>query len=233
VVVTRLAVIIAWVAFLAAPAALVIGHLGAPNLNWCDNQVSTYAAHAPHGNWVSAGMVLSAISICCIGVGISLDTELRITILSQIASMGCGAAASGLLMLCWFKETARTAALLKGMEFPAIRQQTFHDAGLLIFFSGVMLALITSGLIAMIRSVTWGSRILAAVVLVSGPAACAALVSSWQAYLGFSGTVPGLKQRAAFFCFWVGALSLMALITKATLRSNIRQGGVNKEGFAR
>jgi hypothetical protein len=229
----RIAVIIAWLVLLAAPLALFVGHLGARSLNWRDNQVSTYAALAPHANWVSVGMVLSAVSICCIGVGISLDTKLRINILSQIASMFCGAAASGLLMLFRFKETARTTALLKEMEFPAIRQQTFHDAGLLIFFSGVMLALMTSGLIAMIRSGSWGSRMLAAVVLVSGPVAYAALVSSWQEYLGFSGTVPGLKQRAAFFCFWVGALSLMALITKATLQSIIRQSGINKERFDR
>jgi hypothetical protein len=211
----RSVLIIGWLAMLAAPLALILGHLGADSLNWLDNQVSTYAAVAPHADWVTAGIVLAALSIGCIGVGISLNTRLRINILSQIASMCCGAGAAGLLMLARSKETARSFDALKGMEFPAIRQQTFHDAGLLIFFSSAMLALLTSGLIAMLRSASWRGRMLAAAVLASGPCAYAALALSWQRCLGFAGPVTGLKQRAAFFCFWVGAVSIMALITRA------------------
>lgn len=211
----RTAVIIGWLPLLAAPLALFVGHLGADGLSWLDNHVSTYAAVAPHADWVSTGIVLAALSMGSIGVGISLNTQLRIHIWSQIASMFCGAGASGLLMLARFKETAQSLEALKGMAFPAIRQQTFHDAGLLIFFCSAMLALLNSGLIALVRSACWRRRLLALVVLVSGPCSYVALASPWQKCLGFSGAVSGLKQRVAFFSFWVGAVSLMALITKA------------------
>jgi hypothetical protein len=232
-VISRITIIIGWLALLAAPLSLVIGHLGADRLNWLENGVSTYAAHAPHADWVSAGILLAGLSIACLGVGISLNTRLRINLLSQIASMCCGAAAAGLLMLCRCKETASNIEALKRMEFAAVRQQTFHDAGLLIFISGAVLALMISGLIAMVRSAGWRGRLLAAVVFASGPIACAAIISFAQGPAGFLGTAPGLKQRAAFFCLWVGALCLMALITKAAGQSIIRQSGVNKERFVR
>ena len=227
----RTGVIIAWIVLFAAPLALLIGHLGADNLNWLENGVSTYAAHAPHGNWVSAGILLAGLSIACLGVGISLNTRLRISLLSQIASMCCGAAASGLLMLCRCQETANNIEALKRMEFAAVRQQTFHDAGLLIFVSGAVLALMISGLTAMVRSASWGDRLLAAVVFGSGPIACAAVISSSQGPVGFLGTAPGLKQRAAFLCLWVGALCLMTLLTKAAVQPVIRPSDVNGESF--
>ena len=215
----RAAIISAWIVLFAAPLALFIGHLGADDLSWIKNGISTYAATAPHANWISAGMLLAGLSIACLGVGISLNTRWRITILSQIASMCCGAAAAGLLMLCRFKETANNLEALKRMEFAAVRQQTFHDAGLLIFVSSAVLALMISGLIAMARSASWGSRLLAAVVFVSGPIACAIVISSAQGPGAFLGAAPGLKQRAGFFCLWVGALCLMALLTKAAMQS--------------
>jgi hypothetical protein len=135
-------------------------------------------------------------------------------ILSQLASMCCGAAAAGLLMLCRFQEMANNLEALKPMAFAAIRLQTFHDAGLLIFFSSAVLALMISGLTAMARGASWGSRLLAAVVFVSGPIACAVVISSVQGPAAFPGAAPGLKQRAGYFCLWVGAVCLMALLTQ-------------------
>jgi hypothetical protein len=178
-------------------------------------------------------MLLAGLSIACLGVGISLNTPLRINILSQAASMCCGAAASGLLMLCRFQETANNLEALKRMEFAAIRQQTFHDAGLLIFVCSAVLALMISGLIVLARSASWGSRILAAVVFVSGPIAFAVVISLAQGPAAFLGAAPGLKQRTAFFCLWVGALCLMALLTKAATRrqpSNSHYGGDRDAG---
>jgi hypothetical protein len=215
----RTAVISAWIVLFAAPLALLIGHLGADNLSWIKNGISTYAAGAPHASWVSAGILLAGLSIACLGVGISLNTPLRINLLSQIASMCCGAAAAGLLMLCRFKETANNIEALKRMEFAAVRQQTFHDAGLLIFVSSAVLALMIAGLIALVRSAGLGNRILAAVVFASGPIACAIVISMAQGPAALLGAAPGLKQRAAFFCLWVGALCLMTLLTKAAVQS--------------
>jgi hypothetical protein len=229
----RAGVIIAWIVLFAAPLVLFVGHLGAGGLNWLENGISTYAANAPNGNWVSAGILLAGLSIVCLGVGISLNTSLRISLLSQIASMCCGAAAAGLLMLCRYKETANNIEALKRMEFAAIRQQTFHDAGLLMFVSAAVLALMISGLIAMVRSASWGGRLLAAAVFVSGPIACAVVISSSQGPVGFLGTAPGLKQRAAFFCLWVGAFCLLTLLTKAAAQSVLRQREVDGEPFVR
>jgi hypothetical protein len=225
----RPVIISAWIVLFAAPLALFVGHLGADHLSWIKNGISTYAATAPHANWVSAGILLAGLSITCLGVGISLNTRLRINILSQIASMCCGAAAAGLLTLCRFKETANNIEALKRMEFAAVRQQTFHDAGLLIFVSSAVLALMVSGLIAMARSAGWGSRILAAVVFVSGPIACAIVISSAQGPAAFLGAAPGLKQRASFFCLWVGALCLMTLLTKAAMQSANRPSDLSGE----
>ena len=223
----RTAIISAWIVLFAAPLALFIGHLGADNLSWTRNGISTYAVAAPHANWVSAGILLAGLSIACLGVGISMSTRLRINILSPIASMCCGAAAAGLLMLCRFQETANNIEALKRMEFAAIRQQTFHDAGLLLFVSSAVLALMISGLIAMARSTSWGSRLLAAVVFVSGPIACAIVISFAQGPAAFLGAAPGLKQRVAFFCLWVGALCLMVLLTKAATQSANRPSDFN------
>jgi hypothetical protein len=82
---------------------------------------------------------------------------------------------------------------------------------------------------AMARSGSWGSRILAAVVFVSGPIACAIVISFAQGPAAVPGTALGLKQRTAFFCLWVGALCLMALLTKAAMQSANRPRDFNGE----
>jgi hypothetical protein len=195
-------------ALLAAPAALVIGHFGADDLSWTRNQISTYAARSPDGAWVTAAILLAALFLLCLGIAIASRR-----IFNQIASMMFGAAVSGLLILAYFKETAANITQLKKMGFEAIRQQTFHDAGLLLFFYGSAAALAIAGLVVALRAADWLGRVSGIVVALSGPIAYGALISPWPQYLGFVGADAGLKQRAAFLALWMGGLVLLTVVT--------------------
>ena len=207
--VPRITLAIAWLALLAAPAALVIGHLGPHDLSWTRNQISTYAARAPNGDWVTAAMLLAALFLLCLGIAISSRR-----IFNQIASMMFGAAVSGLLIVAYFKETAASIVQLKKMGFEAIRQQTFHDAGLLLFFYGSAAALAIAGLTVALRAADRLGRVSGIVAALSGPIAYGALISPWPQYLGFAGADAGLKQRAAFLALWMGGLALLTVVTK-------------------
>ena len=124
-----------------------------------------------------------------------------------------GAAVSGLLIVAYFKETAASIVQLKKMGFEAIRQQTFHDAGLLLFFYGSAAALAIAGLVVALRAADWLGRVSGIVVALSGPIAYGALISPWPQYLGFVGADAGLKQRAAFLALWAGGLVLLTVVT--------------------
>jgi len=210
----QITLLAAWAGLIVATPVLVIGHFGAHDFRWTYHQISTYAARAPNGSWITAGMLLSALTLFCLGIAISLGRTAAATLLSRIASMSFGTAGSGLLMLACCQETAMVGQPLQQLGFEAIRQQTFHDAGLSFFFFGSTLAIALSGLIVVLEGPGWIRRMLGGVVASTGPAACAALVSSWPQFLGFSDVGVGIMQRGAFFCLWIGALLLLTLLTK-------------------
>jgi len=210
----RITIAIAWLALFAALAAFVIGHLGPHSLSWMRNQVSTYAAQAPNGDWITAAMLLTALCLLCLGISISSRRALGADPLNQIVSMMLGVAASGLLLLACFKETAINMDQLRKMGFAAIRQQSFHDAGLLLFFYSSTAVLAISGVIVALRGPGWGRRMSAAIVALTGPIAYLALASSWPKYFGFVDINAGIKQRGAFLSLWIGALLLLTLVTK-------------------
>ena len=153
-------------------------------------------------------MLLAALFLLCLGIAISSRS-----IFNRIASMMFGAAVSGLLILVSFKETAANITQLKKIGFEAIRQQTFHDAGLLLFFYGSAAALAIAGLVAAFRAAGWLGRVSGIVVALSGPIAYGALISPWPQYLGFIGADAGMNQRAAFLALWVGGLVLLTAVT--------------------
>ena len=215
----RLTIAIAWFGLLAAVPALVIGHSGGSNLNWAANQISSYAARGPNGVWITAAMLLIALSLLFLGISISSECVLGTHPLRQLVSMLFGIAASGLLILAYFQETAMNMAELQKMSFAAIRQQTFHDAGLVLFFYGSTIALAISGVILAFRSDSPARRALGAAIAAAGPAAHAILASSWPKHFGFVGTSAGLKQRVAFLSLWAGALLLLAVLTKKQHRA--------------
>lgn len=214
----RLTILAAWSALFAAPIVLAIGHLGASNLSWSRNHISTYAALAPNGGWIIAGTLLSAFTLLCLGVLISFWRTTGQKLPSRIASMAFGIAASGLLILSGFREAAMNMRQLKVSGFEAIRQQSFHEAGLLLFFNGAVMALFISGLMAALQIPGWGNRMSGLAIAATGPAACAAIFTAWPVYAGFSGDADGLKQRCAFLCLWFGALILLALLTKSEVK---------------
>jgi hypothetical protein len=207
----RISLAIGWVALLAAPVAMVIGHLGQHELGWMRNQISTYAARGPSGDWITAALLLSALALLCLGLAIASRRLLGAEILNQLALMLFAVAVAGLVLLAGFKEAAIGVEQLKQLGYTAIRQQTFHDAGLLLFFVGATAAFAGAGLIVLLRG---PHRLLALGVVLTGPLTLAAMAAPWPQYLGIADAGIGLKQRAAFLLMWIAALLLLAATTK-------------------
>jgi hypothetical protein len=203
--------IAAWLSLAMAPAAMVVGHLGERNLSWTVNHVSTFAARAANDDWITAAMLLAAFAMVGIGTVVSGSGWPGGRIHSSLIAMALGASVAGLLLLAAFEETAEGLAALRQLGFGAIRQQSFHDAGLHIFFHGAVLALCAAGA-AMLAERGVRARILGATVAASGPLAYAAMVTSWPALLGIAGV--GLKQRLSFLFLWIGAVLLLAALTR-------------------
>lgn len=202
-----------WLSMVLAPVAMVIGHLGDPSLGWKTHQISTFAARGQHGDWITAAMLLSAFAMVCIGTVISGSARPGGKFTSGLIAMTLGASASGLLLLAAFEETAAGMAALRNMSVGAIREQSFHDAGLLVFFYGAILALFTAGA-ALFAERGVRRRFLAATVAASGPLAYATMTTSWPATFGIAGAAIGVKQRAAFLLLWFGALLLLRAVTR-------------------
>jgi hypothetical protein len=127
--------------------------------------------------------------------------------------MALGASVAGLLLLAAFEETAEGLAALRNLGFGAIRQQSFHDAGLYIFFNGAVLALVAAGA-AMLAERGLRARILGAAVAASGPLAYVAMLTSWPVLLGIAGAGVGLKQRVSFLLLWAGAVLLLGAVNR-------------------
>jgi len=217
--------IIAWLAFLLVPVTMIAGHSGSHGLSWTRDYISTYAAHALHANWITASMLLCALVLVCIGVSIAGHHELGRYHLGQVISMIIGAAVSGLLLLVSFKETAPSGTVLQNLDFDAIRQQTFHEAGFLLFFYSSITGVLTVGIAVMLTGTNQVRRAIGGVIATTGLAAMAATSYSWPRYFGIIGESGGIRQRAAFLCLWIGLLLLLALITKG---SEKEEGG-NKQ----
>ena len=202
-----------WMCLTLAPAAMAIGHLGAHNLDWTTNQISTYASRAAYGDCITASMLLAAFAMVGIGTVVSSSGWPGGKIHSSLIAMAMGAAIAGLLLLAAFEETAEGLAALRKLGFGAIRQQSFHDAGLHIFFHGAVLALFAAGA-AMLAERGVRARILGAAVAASGPLAYAAMITPWPALIGIAGAGMGIKQRAAFLLLWIGAVLLFGALTR-------------------
>jgi len=204
--------IIAWLALLLAPVTMIVGHLGAHELNWVRDHISTYASHAPHAKWITASILLSAVALACVGISFARHYTFGRSPLGQIASMILGAAISGLLLLVCFKETMPGSMVAENFDLDVIRQQALHDAGLLLFFLGSVVSAIIAGLVVMLTKKSGIHKVIGALIAATGPLALAARSHSWPQYLGIIGKTGGMRQRAAFLCLWIGALLLLALL---------------------
>ncbi len=202
----RTLLITSWAAIVAAMAAMVIGHSGTTNLNWMANEISTYAAQAPHQDWITAGMLLPCVALAAIGVLVSRHRMLGDTALADTAPLLAGAAIGGLMTLATFKEAAPTMAMLRTAGMDAVIQQSFHNAGLMgFFYSTVLLVLLCGGLAALQSGRPARRRLLGAGAMLLGLAALPLMTEPWPHLLGLDGPARGLMQRASLFSLWLAA----------------------------
>lgn len=212
----RTVLVIGWLSTVASLFSMVIGHLGVHEMSWVSAQISTYAATAPHDYFVTSSMLLSAFALIIIGVLVSKYHIVGTGFLSHFVSPLSGAAVSGLILVAYFEETATTLNMLKQSGFWAIRVQSFHDAGLLIFFYSTVLLVIFLGVLVVTSNLKAGTKILGGVVLAMGPASYFLMITPWPKFIGFDGIAIGANQRAALFCLWLAVALVLAIVsTKA------------------
>ena len=217
--------IIGLVSVITSLLLMVIGHLGAHELNWLSYQISTYAATAPYDYFVTTSMVLSALSLLIIGVLISRDNIIGTNYFAHLVPALSGAAASGLIIVAYFEETAQTLSLLKQSGFWAIRVQTFHDAGLLIFFYSSVLLVILAGILIILYKSNIITKVLGGVILSMGPLSYVFMTTNWPKLIGLEGVTIGIKQRAALLCLWLAIALILAMASNKRIKSQTRALG--------
>ena len=218
----RTAVMIGWAVTIAALAAMVIGHFGSHDLNWRSDQISTYAALGPFDALVTASMLLSAAALAILGLLVSRYGVFGDRLWSHAVPLLAGAAASGLIMLAHYEEAARTLTLLRQSGFWAIRQQTFHDAGLQIFFYCGILLVTVMGLLATAHGADMVERLAGTAMLAIGPGSFVLMSTGWPAVVGIEGPAIGLQQRASLLALWLALVCAFAIATRRTLRRSGR-----------
>jgi len=199
-----------WLFALAALAAMVRGHMGEHGFDWKLNQISTYAARGPYGSWVTASMLLSAAAIACISVLVARHGLLGSNYLVYLVPVFAGAAVAGLVMLARYKETAMTMDALRRASLSDVRLQSFHDAGLLVFFYSTICLSALAGVCCALFRRGAGVRALGILVACLGPASFYLMTSGWSGFL----TGTGVRQRAALFSLWMSMALLLALAMK-------------------
>ena len=205
----RILVFTSWAAIFAAMAAMIIGHTGATGLTPLAHQISTYAATAPHQDWITAGMLLPSVALGAIGMLISGHRLLGDSWLAHVAPLLAGAAAAGLLTLAAFKESAPTMAALKGASLDAIIQQSIHNAGLMIFFYSTVLLILLCGGLTVARAPAWLGRLAGVAAIALALAAEPLMVTHWPHALGIEGTSYGLQQRVSLASLWLAAALIL------------------------
>jgi hypothetical protein len=197
---------------------MIIGHTGSYDLRWEINQISTYAATAPHDRCITASMILPCVTLVCISILVSRYKILGDNNVAHTVPLCAGASMTGLFTLAAYEETAPTAKILNNAGFEAIRQQSFHDAGLLIFFYSAVLVAVVLGVL-IIAQANWKDKILGCAVTVLGMAAFPLMTTAWPRLIGVLGAGPGLKQRASLLSIWLAiALVLMVASNKVFQR---------------
>lgn len=195
----------AWLALFAALMAMLVGHAGSMGLNPVANQISTYAAHAPHHAWVTVGIILPCLTLACIGMLASRHKMLGDGWLAHLVPQLAGAASSGLLMLAVFKEAVPDMAMLRHASVDNIIQESFHNAGLMIFFYSALALVILGGGLTVFHGAGRRSRLMGSAVILLGLATQPLMLEPWPQLLGVPGETYGLQQRASLLSLWLGA----------------------------
>jgi hypothetical protein len=221
----RRLIIVVWACLSLTCLLLVVGHQGEHGLSWVDSQVSSYAAAAPLDGFVTAGMFTAAAGMLLTAVLLSWSGPFAGNLWAHLAALCFGASAVGLVVLASFEEAAPNLAALRRAGLEAVQQQSFHDAGLLVFFLSLVGGLVIAGIVtAAYRSDRVG-RLLGVLVALSGPLAVGSLRCAWPSLLGIAGAAVGLRQRAAFLAFGVG-VTLLVLVLKGSEQHRDTPGGI-------
>jgi hypothetical protein len=188
---------LARVGAIIALGAMAIGHSGTHNLIWTRDPISTFAARAPMDVFVTISMVLSAFTlvVVCLAAVEASSTPVFLRLIAPVIS---GVAAGGLLLLATFEETISLRLSTSPPTLQQVRIQAFHDAGLLLFFSGSLLLLSTLGIL-WIASRSGRSRYMGLVPIASAIGAFS--VRIWPI---FAAGWTGLSQRVSLLLIWIG-----------------------------
>lgn len=203
-----------WLAALVAIVAMVVGHFGDHGLSWKAKQISSYAAIAPYDDLITLSMVSSAGALSAIGILASRYRALGSSYWLHLVPLLAGAAASGLLMLACYEETARTLANLKESGFWAIRQQSFHDAGLLVFYFAAVTLVLMLGVFLVIFRSALPEKMTGLCLFLLAVGSGLLMRTSWPAAIGIGGATVGLKQRASLLFLWMAMLCILAIASR-------------------
>lgn len=217
---TRQSIKIAWIAAGVSLASMAAGHMGTHTLSWKENQISSYAAHASYDYLISTSMLSAAFLLLLIGALASKQKMAGSSYLNHLIAPLSGAGAAGLIMLCYFEERAESLRQLKQSGFQAIREQSFHDAGLLLFFYASLLLTAMLGTLALLHGPRLMNRAIGLCVMALAPATYLLMRTDWPGMIGISGTAIGIQQRAALFCLWL-ASALFLIIAANTERQRL------------
>jgi len=216
--------ILGWVLAVAALMAMVIGHFGDHDLSWQAQQISTYAATAPYDSFVTASMLLSAAAIVVVTVLVSKHGLIGSGYGVHMVPPLAGAAAAGLVMVASYEETAASLTMLKHAGFWSIRQQSFHDAGLQVFFYSGVVLVTALGAISILRGSVLVERLLGGLILSFGPGSFLLMRTSWAEAIGLAGPTIGLQQRAALICLWLAMVCVLVIATGRLLKRTEASG---------
>jgi hypothetical protein len=183
------------------PVAMLVGHLGAHELDWQRAPLSRFAALAPYDFGITAGMLLAALGLTCASL---LSEELcGPRWLGRLVGLLFAFATGGLLLLAIYEETVHSRA---DFQTPRLAYyQGFHNAGLQLFYHPSILALLSLGGIGL--KVQRGARRKALCLLVMLAALGAPII-----FASLPGEIHGLRQRLAFASLWVSMMGVWALL---------------------
>jgi len=200
-------------------ACLVYGHAGEHDIDWVQSGISTFAAKAPRDDWVTASMILFALASAQLGLMLSLTGRLCHRLSAHLASMLLGCTSVGLLLVACYEESYPYPP----QNFDAVRQQAFHDAGVMIFFFCALLALLIIGGTNLLcpkardNGFAFVERLTGLGLLVFFALTQEIMRRNWPTRIGFKGPAMGLRQRSSFSCLGIGLL-LTACLLRPTMK---------------
>eukprot|EP00466_Bigelowiella_natans_P013605 jgi/Bigna1/79507/fgenesh1_pg.63_\ len=191
---------------------MLIGHNGEHSIDWVEAGISTFAARAPRKAWITAAILMFASSLVFLGLVLSFTGPLRGRISSHVSCMLLGSAAVGLYLVAMYEEIDNP------QSHADVRQQAFHDAGVMIFISCSLLTLLCIGTSCLVHPPSHHGpitgRVAGLVMIADVPFVKGLMERNWTGrILKLEGHCMGLRQRSSFAALGVG-LFLVAMLLR-------------------